>query len=647
MALMSLGITRGLVGQVLGTVLGFVIIMIARVWMGYEEVWYAEGAWALGSFFGALGFLIGVGALNGWTDWMVGRFPPIVHGPPKGKPAWTRYFGVDYNHKVIGVQYGVTSLFLLMLGGGFAVIFRTELARSGLQFLEPGLYNTLIGMHGWTALAAILLGVGAMANYLVPLMVGADDMAFPRLNAFAFWINIPAAVLLVGSLFLRWDAGWTLYPPLSTMGTVGYQLAFYAVYLIGVSSILGSINIIVTMLLMRPPGMSLFRMPIFCWAMLATSLLQLTATQVIGQSMLMLSVERALGMGFFNPASGDASGFPGGDPILFEHLFWFYSHPAVYIFVLPGLGIISEILPVFARKPLFGYRWIAMSSMAIALVGFLVWGHHMFTSGFSEYLRIPFMISTMLVGVPTGVKFFSWLGTLWGGKISFETPMLFTLGAISVFLIGGLSGPVLATVSTDMHLHDSYFVVGHFHATIFGGFVFPFVAAIYFWYPKITGRMYNEALGKIHFYIMTPAFWVMSIGQMTVGVMGMRRRIADYEQSLGGMVNDPIVATQDGTQVVLNAGLGAVEVGHIAITIAGFAIAFSILLMVYNLFNSLDLGEVAGNNPWRSRSPEWQIPSPIPEHSYPVPIQVVGEPYDYGLAGSTYVMVPSPAGGDD
>lgn len=643
MALMSLGITRGLVGQVVGTLVGFILVMGTRALMGYDVLWHAEGCWSLGSVFGVIGFLLGVGAMDGWTSWMVGKFPPIVHGPPKDKPAWTRYFGVDYNHKVIGVQYGVTGLILLMLGGAFAVIFRTELTRSGLQFLDVELYNTFIGMHGWTAIAAMLLGIGGMANYLVPLMVGADDMAFPRLNAFAYWINVPAVTLLVGSLFLRWDGGWTLYPPLSTMGSVGYQLTFYSIYTIGLSSILGSINIIATMLLMRPPGMSLFRMPIFCWAMLATSLLQLTATQVIGQSMLMLSLERSMGMGFFNPNSSTSAVVPGGDPILFEHLFWFYSHPAVYIFVLPGLGIISEILPVFSRKPLFGYRWIAMSSMAIALVGFLVWGHHMFTSGFNPALRVPFMLATMLVGVPTGVKFFSWLGTMWGGKITFETPMLFTLGAISVFLIGGLSGPVLATVSTDMHLHDSYFVIGHFHATIFGGFVFPFFAAIYFWYPKITGRMYNEAMGKIHFWIMTPAFWVMSIGQMTVGVMGMRRRIADYDQNIGGMITEPIIAA-DG--VVLNAGLGAVEAGHIAISIAGFAIAFSILIMVYNLFNSLDLGEVAGNNPWRSRSPEWQIPSPIPEHSFPVPIQVVGEPYDYGLAGSTYVLIPGAAGDD-
>ena len=325
-------------------------------------------------------------------------------------------------------------------------------------------------MHGWAALAAILLGVGGMANYLVPLMIGAADMAFPRLNAFAYWINVPGIILLLTSMFFGWDAGWTVYPPLSTIGSMGFQFVFYAVFLIGLSSILGSLNLIVTMLRMRPPGMSLFRMPIFCWAILATSLIQLTATQLIGQSFLMLSFQRLLGMGFFDPAKG-------GTPILFEHLFWFYSHPAVYIFVLPGLGIISEILPVFARKPLFGYRWIALSSVAIALVGFLVWGHHMYTSGYASYLRIPFMISTLLVAVPTGVKFFSWLGTLWGGKLTFPTPMLFTLGAISVFLIGGLSGPILATTASDLYLHDSYFVVGHFHATIFGGFTFPFFAA--------------------------------------------------------------------------------------------------------------------------------------------------------------------------
>jgi cytochrome c oxidase subunit 1 len=326
--------------------------------------------------------------------------------------------------------------------------------------------------------------------------------------------------------------------------------------------------------------------------------------------------ERAFGLNFFDPSGG-------GDPILYQHLFWFYSHPVVYVFVLPGLGIISELLPVFTRKPLFGYKWVALSSLGIALVGFLVWAHHMFTSGMNDALRIPFMFSTMLVAVPTGVKFFSWIATLWEGKISLETPMLFVLGAISVFLIGGVTGPVLGTIPTDLHVHDSYWVVGHFHATMFGGFVFPFFAALYYWYPKITGRMYKESLGKLHFWLMVPGFWLMSLGQMRIGLMGMRRRIADYDPALG----------IEGTQVL--------------ITMSALIIGWSVLIMIYNLVSSARRKEAAVTNPWGSRSPEWQIPSPIPEFNYDVPFEVVGEPYDYGLAGSSYVrMSPAVTAGD-
>ena len=608
--LMQLGLTRGLLYQAVGTVAGMAVAMIWRLLAGMD-FWDKEVVFVVGGLTGGFAFMWGVGAIDDWLQWCRGVKTPLHHGPPAGKPAWTRYFSTDYNHKVIGIQYSVTSMALLIVGGSFALVFRAELAQADLQFLGLGMYNKLIGLHGWTVIGAILLGVGGMGNYLVPLMIGAEDMAFPRLNAFAFWINIPGALLLLSSAFLGgFDSGWTAYPPLSTSGPVGYQFLFLGVYFIGLSSILGSINLIVTILTMRPPGMDLFRIPIFCWAVLATSLIQLTATQAIGTAFLMGLSERMLGMGFFDPEGG-------GNPVLFQHIFWFYSHPAVYVFILPGLGIISELLPVFARKPLFGYKWIALSSLAIALVGFLVWGHHMFTSGYSPYLRVPFMISTLLVAVPTGVKFFSWVATLWGGRLRFPTPMLFVLGSISVFLLGGLTGPILATVATDLYLHDTYFVVGHFHATLFGGFVFPFFAAIYFWFPKITGRMYNEFLGKLHFWLMTPAFWLMSIGQMTVGTMGMRRRIVDYDPLLGG---------------------GLIEARHLETTLSGFLIGVSVLVMIYNLLVSAEIGVKAPGNPWRSRSPEWQIPSPVPEHSYAQPLRVVGEPYDYGLE-ETYVTM--------
>ncbi len=616
MTLFSLGIVRGIIGQIVGLAIGMGLVMAGRLLVGLTA-WEAEPVVVGGALLSAIGFLVGVGALNDWYKWTRGQETPIHHGPPIGKPEWTRYFSVDYNHKVIGIQYTVTGILLLLVAGTLAMIFRLELSQPEIQLVDPHSFNTMISAHGIIMIGSILLGVGGLMNYLVPLMIGASDMAFPRLNAFGYWINVPGAILLVSAIFIGgWDTGWTAYPPLSARAPLGMQLFFLGVYLIGSSSIVGSSNLLVTVARMRSPGMSLFRMPIFVWAAVATSIIQLTATQLIGLSFLMVLVQRLFSMGFFDPNLTQHAielGSPPGNVILFQHLFWFYSHPAVYVFILPGLGIISELLPVFSRKPLFGYKWIALSSMTIALVGFLVWAHHMFVAGMEEFLRIPFMYATLLVAVPTGVKFFSWIGTLWRGKITLATPMLFVLGAISIFLIGGLSGPPNGTTTTDLFLHDTYWIVGHFHATMFGGFIFPFIAAVYYWFPKVTGRMYNERLGKIHFWLMTPGFWVQSLGQMQVGLMGMRRRIVDYDPALG------------------------IEPGQILVTIAGFVIGFSMLIMLYNLISNARKGEVAAANPWRSRSPEFQIPSPIPEHSYEQPFVVVGEPYDYGLPDSKYV----------
>jgi cytochrome c oxidase subunit 1 len=612
------GITRGLVWQVLGTLIGAFFVTGIRAVMGLstfgEAFFFSEPAWVFGALVGVISFIFGVGVVDDWMKWARGIDTPEHH---EDVPGWEKYFGVSVDHKVIGIQYTVTALILMGIGGTFAMIFRTELAWSQLQFLTttfklfnqngPQIYNTLMSLHGMIMIISILLGISGMMNYIVPLLLGAQDMAFPRMNAFAFWVAVPASVLMLMSLILGgFDTGWTGYPPLSARAPIGVQMFFWGVFTAGWSSILGSLNIIATVVRMRAKGMTAFRMPIFVWASIATSIIALTATQLIGLSFQLVSFQRLFGMGFFDPNKG-------GNPVLFQHLFWFYSHPAVYVFVLPGLGIISELLPVFVRKPLFGYRWVAMSSLGIALVGFLVWAHHMFASGMNEYLRVPFMYSTLLVAVPTGVKFFSWVATLWGGKIETPTPMLFVLGGIMVFLLGGLTGPPNATVSVDLHLTDTYFIVGHFHDTIFGGFVFPFFGALYYWFPKTSGRRMNEFWGKVHFWMMFPSFLVLTLGMMRIGLLGMRRRIADYDPALG------------------------FDTTHMVLTIAGFLIFFSVVIFAINLLYSLKHGELAEGNLWNSRSPEWQVPSPMPTHNYAIPFKVVGEPYDYGLPGSKYV----------
>ncbi|MBK8781777.1 MAG: cbb3-type cytochrome c oxidase subunit I [Anaerolineales bacterium] len=620
----STALMRGLLWQVLGTLAGAGLVTGIRALMGLsvtDKFFFTEPAWVLGGLFGTLAFLVGNGVTGDWIKWSRGIDTPEHH--EEHYSGWEKYFNVSLDHKVIGIQYTVTALVLVSLGGLFALIFRTELAQSQLQFLTqdltifsqtgPQLYNTLMSLHGMIMIVSILLGIAGVINYVVPLLLGAQDMAFPRLNAFSYWIAVPAAVLLVMSLILGgFDTGWTGYPPLSARAPVGMQMFFLGVFVAGWSSILGGLNVIVTVVRMRAKGMTAMRMPIFVWASIATSLISLTATQLIGLSFQLVMFQRLFGMGFFDPAKG-------GNPILFQHLFWFYSHPAVYVFVLPGLGVISELLPVFVRKPLFGYRWIAMSSLGIALVGFVVWAHHMYTSGMNEYLRVPFMYSTLLVAIPTGVKFFSWVATLWGGKITTPTPMLFVLGGILSFLLGGLSGPPNATVSTDLHLQDTYWIVGHFHDTIFGGFVFPFFGAIYYWFPKAVGRRMNETLGKIHFWLMTPSFLVLTLLMMRVGLLGMRRRIADYDPALG------------------------FDTYHLIMTIMGYLIGISVVIFLYNFFNSIKNGEKAEGNVWNSRSPEWQVPSPMPTHNYDKPFEVIGEPYDYGLPNAEYIRFIEPA----
>jgi cytochrome c oxidase subunit 1 len=615
----KIGLLDGLINYFISFALGWflMVAVYALTELGGPQI---EAQLVVGGIFGTFGFMKGTGVLDGWLKWTRGQSFP--DHPPEAS-GLRRYLNVSLDHKVIGVQYGVASVIIFVVAGTFALLFRTELLNPADYILGTSetaaldLYNSFVGLHGILMILAILAGVGAMVNYLVPLLIGAKDMAFPRLNAFAFWIQVPGVLLVLTTLFFSgFDAGWTGYPPLSTAAAkVGFQAFFLGFYLAGLSSITGGINVIVTTIKMRAKGMSFFKMPIFVWAALATAVLQFSATQMVGLSSQLVMLQRLFGMNFFNAAEG-------GNPVLYQHLFWFYSHPAVYIFILPGLGVIGELLPVFSRKPLFGYKFVALSSFGIALIGFFVWAHHMFVSGMASYLRVPFMYSTLLVAVPTGVKFFSWLGTLWKGKLVFPTPMLWVLGAITIFLLGGISGPIHGTIATDLYLHDTYFVVGHFHATMFGGYVFPFFAAIYYWFPKMTGKMYNERLGKIHFWIMFPAFYLQSVGQMLAGLNGMRRRIGTYDVDLG------------------------LEQIHLLITLAGYAIAISVIVFLINVFMSMRSGQKAADNPWGSRSPEFQIASPTPIHNYEEDFEVVGHPYDYGLPGSVYTTLSSAPAAD-
>ncbi|HIK37062.1 MAG: cytochrome c oxidase subunit I [Geminocystis sp.] len=511
------------------------------------------------------------------------------------------YFTFNTDHKVIGIQYLVTSFLFYFVGGAFAEAMRTELATPNPDFLSPELYNQMFTLHGTIMIFLWIVPAGAaFANYLIPLMIGAEDMAFPRLNAVAFWLLPPGGILLIASLLVGApQAGWTSYPPLSLMtGKWGQQMWILSILLLGTSSILGAINFATTILKMRMKEMDLHSMPLFCWAMLATSALILLSTPVLASALILLSFDLIAGTSFFNPAGG-------GDPVVYQHLFWFYSHPAVYIMILPFFGVISEVIPVHSRKPIFGYRAIAYSSLAISFLGLIVWAHHMFTSGTPGWLRMFFMATTMLVAVPTGIKVFSWCATMWGGKISLNTPMLFAMGFISSFLIGGLTGVMLASVPFDIHVHDTYFVVGHFHYVLFGGSALALFAGFYHWFPKMTGKNYNETLGRLHFLLTFLGFNITFMPMHQLGLMGMNRRIALYDPQF-----QPL---------------------NMLSTAGAYLLAVSTIPFLINVVWSLLKGTKAERNPWNALTLEWQTASPpLIENFEEEPILWSG-PYDYGV----------------
>ncbi|MEO0835929.1 MAG: cytochrome c oxidase subunit I [Cyanobacteria bacterium J06642_3] len=516
---------------------------------------------------------------------------------------WYEYFGFSTDHKVIGIQYLVTAFIFYFIGGALAEVLRTELATPDPDFVQPEFYNQAMTMHGSIMLFLWIIPAGAaFANYLIPLMIGAEDMAFPRLNGVAFWMIPPGGIFFLSSFFLESgtaQAGWTSYPPLSLVASKwGEEIWILSVLLLGVSSMLGAINFVTTILLMRMPDMDIHSMPLFCWAMLATSGLILLGTPVLAAALILLSFDLIAGTAFFNPAGG-------GDPIVYQHMFWFYSHPAVYIMVLPFFGTISEVLPVHARKPVFGYRAIAYSSLAISFLGLIVWAHHMFSSGTPGWLRMFFMATTMVIAVPTGIKVFSWCATVWGGKISLNSAMIFALGFISLFLIGGLSGVMLAAVPFDIHVHDTYFVVAHFHYVLFGGSVFALFSAVYHWFPKMTGKMVNETWGQIHFVMTYIGFNITFLPMHQLGLQGMNRRIALY---------DPQFQTL-----------------NMVCTIGSYILALSTFPFIINIVWSWWKGKKAPRNPWHALTLEWQTASPpIIENFEEEPVLWAG-PYDYGV----------------
>jgi cytochrome c oxidase subunit 1 len=493
------------------------------------------------------------------------------------------------DHKKIGILYLVNSFVFFILGGILALGVRAELAQPGLQFMKEETYNQFFTMHASLMLFLFIIPILAgFGNYVVPIMIGAPDMAFPRINALSFWM-LPLAGILMCSGFLvsggAAAAGWTSYSPLaqSAYSGVGTDLWILAVALIGTSSILGSINFLVTIFKMRAPGMTMFRLPIMVWTVLVTSVLVLMATPVLTSGLIMLFIDRNYGGSFFDVATG-------GNAVLWQNVFWFYSHPAVYIMVLPAMGIVSEVLPVFSRKPLFGYKAFIFATAAIGALGFSVWAHHMFTTG-SVYLPF-FSLMTFLIAVPTGVKMFNWIATMWRGQLMFKTPLLFALGFLTMFLIGGINGAFSASVPVDFALHDTYWVVAHLHYVLFGGSVFGVFAGLYYWFPKMFGRKLNETLGKVQFVIMFIGFNLTFFPMHVLGISGMPRRIADYSAVAGW--ND------------LN----------LAATIGGFLIAASMLPFLWNVFISLRSGEPAGDDPWEGNTLEWATSSPPPPYNF-------------------------------
>lgn len=517
------------------------------------------------------------------------------------KGIWSWLTTVD--HKRIAVMYLISILTFFLVGGIFALLLRGALFNSGenkfWSYITPDVYNQFMSYHGIIMVFMVIVpGIPAVfGNFLLPVMLGAKDVAFPRLNLASYYVYLLGAAIAGSTLFLgKIDTGWTFYTPYSIKTSTSVIMAVLGAFTMGMASILTGLNFIVTTHKLRAPGQTMNKIPLFVWAIYATSIIQILATPVLGITLMLLGAERALGVGIFDPNLG-------GDPVLFQHFFWFYSHPAVYIMVLPAMGIVSELISTFSRKTIFGYTAIAYSSLAIAAVSFLVWGHHMFVSGQSEFAGILFSVITMLVGVPTAIKLFNWISTMYKGSVRLDAPMLYAIGFLFLFTIGGLTGVWLAATGMDVHFHDTYFVVAHFHYVMVGGTLMAFTGGIFFWFPKFFGKMTNDTLGRISWVFIFTGFNVTFFPQFILGAMGMPRRYFEYHPAY-----EPL------NQIS---------------TVGSWLIGFGFLVALAAIIHGLVAGQKASANPWGSKTLEWQAPSPPPHDNFPITPTVTAGPYEY------------------
>jgi cytochrome c oxidase subunit 1 len=619
-ALRVAGWWRAFAFLILGIAFSYALTIGLRALFGYDPLLEGNAVVAVALLATPIFFLVGLGCFDYWFYWASGRPTRPEDHSGHGAYSWKDYFRVNTDHKVIGIQYVVTSFFFLFVGGLLAMLMRAELAAPGRQFVDANTFNGLFSVHASLLIFLFVIPVFAgLANFVLPLMIGAPDMAFPRLNALSYWM-LPLAGTMMLLSFLApggsFASGWTAYAPLSTSAPIGQEFFTIGVQFAGASSIATALNFLVTIITMRAPGMSFFRMPLLVWANFSTSLLVVIATPFIAASQFFVLLDRALGFNFFDPQQG-------GDVLMYQHVFWFYSHPAVYIMMLPGFGIISEIIAVKSRKPIFGYRMMAFSLLAIVVLGFTVWAHHMFVSGMQPWIRVPMMVTTAIIAVPTGIKIFSWLATLWRGVLHLDTPMLFALGFLTMFTCGGISGVMLAMIPLTIHVSDTYFIVAHIHYVLFGGSLFTIFAGVYYWFPKMTGRMYDERLGRLHFW-MTFIFFNLTFAPMhIIGVEGMPRRVSDYAAKFADW--------------------------NLFISISSFVLGLSSLIFAYNIITSWRGGPRAVANPWRALTLEWQVSSPPPVFNFDAVPTVVGGPYEYGVPGAVHGVfkgaeVPAPAG---